>query len=102
LIAVTVGLVSTHHEVGEETLYRFFERNTVSGKLIAYEVIFEVGGHIAIPVDHCAVHSTCTATQTGASSAQAGVTSFKGKSTGAAGGNLRSPSPAVKNEACAG
>jgi len=51
LIAVTVGLVSTDREVGKETLYRLFEGDTVPGKLIAFEVVFDVGGRKAMPVE---------------------------------------------------
>jgi hypothetical protein len=40
LIAVTVGLVPSHREVGKETLYRFFIGNTVPAKLIAFKVVF--------------------------------------------------------------
>jgi hypothetical protein len=56
LIAITIGLVPSHYEVGKEALYRLFEGNAVPAKLIALKVVFEVGGRKAMPVDHFPPH----------------------------------------------
>jgi len=56
LIAIVVGLVSTHLVTRKEALYGLIECHVMRGKFISFKVILEIRGCKAMPVDQCPPH----------------------------------------------